>query len=336
MEPLRVGIVGCGRRVTMFHAAPLAALKGVRIAGLVDTNPENIESLRQTVPFDGVPAFGLAQELYDSVDLDAILVATPHTLHHPMIMGALERGLHVLSEKPLACTPGEAHDIEAAAATSGLTVTIAYQRRLDPAYVYMRDAIVRGDLGELQAVSVVCGQRWGSGGPQKGWRQRRELSGGGMLMDTGSHIVDVLCWLVGRPFVNVYAIVDCRDRPVDLDTTAVIAFEGGVQVQLSVQGGMPFRHLESVIVSGAEAALRYENDPQYPFRPASVTRYTHDSETRPLNFRTGAGNMASAWVRAIRGEIENPCPPSAGVAVAELTHAILQAGTAAHATEVAG
>jgi len=150
-----------------------------------------------------------------------------------------------------------------------------------------------------------------------------------MLMDTGSHIVDVLCWLVGRPFVDVHAVVDNRGRPVDIDTTALIAFEGGVQAQLAVLGGLAFRHLESVVLSGTEAALRYENDPQYPFRQGSVTRYSEDSETRPLNLRTGVGEVVTAWIAAIRGERENPCPPSAGVAVAELTQAILRAGVAA-------
>lgn len=334
MERLRVGILGCGRRVALFHGRPLAACEGVRIAGLVDPDPESIANLRRRVPLDGVPAFTSPAELYQSVELDAVLVSTPHTMHHSNVMGALERGLHVLCEKPLACTPGEAHDIAAAAAASGLTVTIAYQRRLDPAYVYLHDAIVRGDLGELQAVSLICGQHWGAA-TTTGWRQRAELSGGGMLMDTGSHVVDVLCWLVDRPFLDVRAIVDNRGRPVDVDTTALITFEGGVQAQLAVLGGLPFRHLESVVVSGTEAALRYENDPQYPFRQGTVTRYSEDSETRPLNLWAAAGEVVTAWVAAVRGERENPCPPSAGVRVAELTQAILEAGRTAAAPRAA-
>ena len=335
MEQLRVGLLGCGKRVALFHAGPLAALEGVRIAGLADPNPESIATLRRTVPLDGVPAFGSAPELYDKVELDAVLVSTPHTMHHPMIMEALGRGLHVLSEKPLACTAEEARDIAGAAAASGLTVTIAYQRRFDPAYVYMREAIVRGDLGRLQSISVTCGRRWGRA-TRTGWRQLPELSGGGMLMDTGSHVVDVLCWLVDQPFLDVHALVENRGRPVDIDTTALIAFQGGVQAQLAVLGGLAFRHLESVVVSGSEAALRYENDPQYPFRQGTVIRYSEDSETRPLNLRAGVGEVVKGWVAAIRGERENACPPSAGVRVAELTEAILEAGRAAPAAEVAG
>lgn len=324
MQELRVGILGCGRRVAGFHARPLAALKSVRIAGLVDTSPENIERLREVVPLDGVPAFGTPSDLYENVQLDAVLVSTPHTMHHPMVMDALRHGLHVLSEKPLACSPEEAREIADLADASGLTVTIAYQRRLDPAYAYMRQAVAAGELGELLSVAVTVGQRWGAG-PRTGWRQDVALSGGGMLMDTGSHLVDVMCWLVDRPFVSVRALQDNRGKVVDIDTTALIAFEGGVQGTLAVLGGMPFRHLESVIVSGTRAAFRYENDPQYPFRPGSITRYADDSAARPLGLPGGTLDVVSAWVSTIRGERENPCPPEAGVSVAELTRAIEQA-----------
>jgi predicted dehydrogenase len=334
MERLRVGILGCGA-VAGFHAGRLATLDEVRIVGLVDPNPQSIERLRQRVSLDGVPAFAEPAELYKAAEVDAVVIATPHTLHHPMIMRALERGLHVLCEKPLACTPEEARDIAGAAAASGLTVTIGYQRHFDPGYLYMRDVIERGDLGELRAVSITCGQHWDEW-TRSGWRQVPELSGGGMLMDTGSHMVDLLCWLVGRPFVHVRALVENRGRPVDIDTTAMVAFEGGVQAQLMVLGDMPFAWLESVVVTGTKAALRYENDPQHPWRPGQVARLSEETETRPLNLRTGNDDVVTSWLAAIRGRGENPIPPAAGIRVAELTRAIVEAGRAAPAGRAAG
>lgn len=327
MERLRVGILGCGG-VAGFHAGRLAVLDEVRVAGLADPNPQSIDRLRERVSLDGVPAFASPAELYETVEVDAVVVATPHTLHRPLIMQALQRGLHVLCEKPLACTPDDAREIAGAAAASGLTVTVGYQRHFDPGYLYMRDVIDRGGLGELRAVSITCGQHWNER-TRNAWRQVPELSGGGMLMDTGSHMIDALCWLVGRPFLEVHALVDNRGRPVDIDTTATIAFEGGVQAQLTVLGDMPFAWLESVVVTGTQAALRYENDPQHPWRPGQVSRFSEDAETRPLNLRAGADDVVTAWVAAIRGERENPVPPEVGVRVAELTHAILEAGRAA-------
>lgn len=329
MERLRVGILGCGA-VAGFHAGRLATLDGVQIVGLADPSPQSIERLRQRVSLDGVPAFAAPADLYQAVEVDAVVIATPHTLHHPMIMEALERGLHVLCEKPLAVSPEEAQDIAAAAAASGRTVTVGYQRHFDPGYVYIRDVIDRGELGELRTVSITCGQRWNDH-TQSGWRQIPELSGGGMLMDTGSHIVDVLCWLVGKPFLEVHARVENRGRPVDIDTTAMIAFEGGAHAQLTVLGDLPVAWLESVVVTGTKAVLRYENDPQHPWRPGTVSRLSEEAETRPLNLRSGTDDVVIAWIAAIRGERENPVPPEAAVRVAELTRAILQAGRAASA-----
>ena len=87
----------------------------------------------------------------------------------------------------------------------------------------------------------------------------------------------------------------------------------------------------TVVVTGTKAAVRYENDPQHPWRPGQVSLLTEQAETRPLNLQTGIDDVVMAWLAAIRGEAENPTPPAAGVRVAELTQAILEAGRASHA-----
>ena len=229
MGRLRVGVVGCGL-VAGYHARNLLALEGVEVAGLADPSEANLARVHREVPaLADVPGFTSAEELYDAVELDAVGINTPHMLHHAQVLATIDRGLlHVLCEKPLACTPGEARELAVHAAASGLTVTASYQRRVDPAYRYLRQTIERGELGEVQAVTVTCGQAWrrlttGS------WRQDPALSGGGMLMDSGSHMVDVLLWLVGRPVTAVAATVDDRDTPVDIDATALVRFAGGAQ-----------------------------------------------------------------------------------------------------------
>src|SRR5690606_31436299 len=108
-----------------------------------------------------------------------------HTLHHPLMMAALERGLHVLCEKPMTCTAAEAREIEAAATAAGVTVTVHYQRRTYAAYIYVKQCIDAGELGELRNITIHCGQRW-QRGTAGTWRQDPALSGGGMLMDSGS------------------------------------------------------------------------------------------------------------------------------------------------------
>ncbi len=320
MGKLRVGVVGCGGAAT-WHASSMASAAEFEIVALADPSQANLDTFRSRVPIVAhAPTFADVDEMFASVDLDAITVVTPHTLHHPIVMSAIKRSLHVLCEKPLTCTSEHAREIEAAADAAGVTVMVHYQRRFDPAYSYMRTAIASGELGELRSISISCGQRWLQG-TAGSWRQDPSLSGGGMLMDSGSHLVDMLLWLVDQPVRSVSALVDNVGSPVDINAAATVSFAGGVQGQLSVVGDLATTWMENVVVSGSEGLLRYEIEPQHPWRTGRVTHYRDGGIVQPLDLR-GGPEAHQAWLSTIRGEIPNPSPPAAGLRVAELSDAI--------------
>ena len=320
MARQRIGIVGCGS-VARWHVGNLLALDEVEIVGLVDPSATNLAAMRRAhPPLASVPAFAGAEEFYEAIPLDAVELNTPHTLHHAQVLAALDRGLHVLCEKPLAVDSAAAREIAARAAATDRTVMVAYQRRCDPAYRFMRRAIESGELGEIRAIAVVCGQNWqpltvGS------WRQDPALSGGGMLMDSGSHLVDALLWLVGRPPVAVAATVDALGSPVDINATATVRFDGGAQGQLTVIGDLPATWIESVLITGSAGVLRYETEPQHPWRTGRLFQYRDGAIAQPLDL-PAAPTVDAAWLAAIAGRAPNPAPPEVGVWVAELTEAI--------------
>lgn len=315
-----MGVIGCGGAATG-HAAAMAGLEGFEIVGLADPSAENLARFRSRVPpVAEVPSFATAEEMFEGVGLDAVTVVTPHTLHYPIVMSALKANLHVLCEKPLTCRTDHARDIEAAAEAAGLTVMVRYQRRFFPPYVYMRQAIESGEIGELRSINAYCGQHWLQGTAGR-WRQDPALSGGGMLMDSGSHLADMFLWLAGRPVQTVAALVDNVGSPVDINTAATVSFAGGVQGQLGVVGDLATTWVESVVVSGSEGLLRYENVPQHPWRMGRVTHYRDGGMFDPLRFPPGP-EIHEAWLAAIRGEGPNPSPPAAGIRVAELSEAI--------------
>lgn len=322
MQKVRVGVIGCGAAATG-HAMTMAAMAGFEIVGLADPSETNLERFRARIPaVAGVPSFAEAGELFDAVELDAVTVVTPHTLHYPIVMEALKRHLHVLCEKPLTCQADQAQEIEAAAEDAGVTVMVRYQRRSNPAYVYMRNAIEAGELGDLQSISIFCGQHWLQNQVGK-WRQDPALSGGGMLMDSGSHLADMLLWLVDRPVRSVSALVDNVGSAVDINTAATVAFDGGVQGQFTVVGDLATTWLETVVVSGSAGLLRYEIEPQHPWRTGRVTHYRDGGIVQPLNLPEGPESH-DAWLAAIRGDAANPSPPAAGIRVAQLSEAIYQ------------
>ncbi|HEX4212255.1 MAG TPA: Gfo/Idh/MocA family oxidoreductase [Candidatus Dormibacteraeota bacterium] len=322
MQELRVAILGCGG-MGSYHARALSNLDEARVVGLVDPDPDRLRRFCERVPaLAEVPAFEDSERLYAAMDVDGVVITSPHTLHHEQIIAAVGRGQHVLVEKPMACTANDAREIRSAAAAAGVTVLTAYQRRLDPCYRYMSEVIERGELGQIRSVTITCGQNWGRN-TTTGWRQKPELSGGGMLMDSGSHIVDVFGWLSrGRP-ASVSAMVSDRGMPVDIDAVAQVAFDNGVWGQLTILGDVPFSWFESVVVTGTECVLRYENDPQHPWRTGHVARYVANEISHPLQLR-GQETFAPRWLDAIAGRAENPVPPEAGVRVATLTEAIYE------------
>ena len=299
----------------------LAGQPGMQIVALADPSATNIERLRSQVPAAvDIPAFADAEEMYGAVEVDAVTIVSPHTAHFPLVMGALEHGAHVLCEKPLTCTVEHSEQIEKAAEKAGLVVMVSYQRRFDPAYRYMRDAIATGKLGELRSIAISCGQHWLTG-TRGSWRQDPALSGGGMLMDSGSHLADMLLWLADRPLEKVFALVDNVGAPVDINTTATVAFAGGLHAQLTVIGDFATTWVETTAISGSEGLLRYETEPQHPWRTGRLGHYDREGITVPLSL-DGHTDVHSVWRDVIRGEIENPSPPAAGIRVAQLSEAI--------------
>jgi predicted dehydrogenase len=318
-------LIGCGGAAGG-HAMRMASSGRFDLVALTDPNEASLERIRERVPaIAGVPSFSDAAEMYDAVELDAVTIVTPHTLHYPLVMSAIQQGLHVLCEKPLTIEPGHAREIEAAAEAAGVTVMVVFQRRFDPAFLYMRRAIEAGELGELESIVISGGQGWLKA-TTGSWRQLPQLSGGGMLMDSGAHLTDMFLWLVDRQVESVSAVVDNVGSAVDINSSATVKFSGGVQGQLTVLGNLPTTWIESVIVTGPLGMLRYEVEPQHPWRTGRVVHYRDGGIVQPLNL-PGGPEMHHAWLAAIRGEARNPSPPSVGVRVAELIQAIYRSAS---------
>ena len=109
----------------------------------------------------------------------------------------------------------------------------------------------RGKLGEIRSVIGYVTQNWGRAGA---WRHVPELAGGGMFMDTGSHLTAAALWVSGVEPTKVSAFVDHRDKPVDLDTVLSAVCKNGAQLSLSYVGCTP-RHDERLAIHGSEGVL---------------------------------------------------------------------------------
>ena len=191
---VRTGIVGLGN-IGHYHAERLGRLD-VPLVGGVDVSAEARDRFRR--PYD-VDVFEEPDDLFE--DLDAVIVTTPNKYHETYAVDALEQDLHVLLEKPLAHDLESAEAIASVAADSAGLCMVGFNYRFASAVCVLRDRIERGELGEITHVEANYVRRRGIPG-RGSWFTRREIAGGGALIDIGVHAIDLALYLLGEPEVT--------------------------------------------------------------------------------------------------------------------------------------
>ena len=197
---LRVGVVGAGWAGQQ-HLKGYAALEGVEIAALAAMETDQVELLQAEY---GIPAtFQRWEDMLDAVELDAISIATPTFLHAPATIAALQRGMHVLTEKPIAANLDDARAMVEAAQASGRVLQVVFNHRLRGDIAELGRIIASGELGTPYVAKAGWSRR--AGIPASGWFAKRELSGGGPLLDLGVHVIDYALHLLGEPEAETVA-----------------------------------------------------------------------------------------------------------------------------------
>lgn len=168
------------------------------LVALCSTSPQKLEAWRSK----GLAIYGDATEMIRNGKLDAVLIATPHYQHCSLGIAALEAGLHVMVEKPIAAHKADAlRLLECAARHPKRVLGGMFQLRVEPRYTKLRNLLQAGELGRLQRVTWIntdwfrTETYYASGG----WRATWKGEGGGVLLNQCLHNLDVLAWLLGMP-----------------------------------------------------------------------------------------------------------------------------------------
>ncbi|MFB5660225.1 Gfo/Idh/MocA family protein [Alteribacillus sp. HJP-4] len=256
MKQIQVGIIGCGG-IAYSHCRQLVELNEVRIAAVVDPVVDNRNKLCSSFKLEDVNHYESISLMFKELRLDAVVICSPHTLHFEQAVESLHNGCHVLIEKPMTCTYHDAENLIDIAEKNRKILQVSYQRHFEPAFLYMKETISSGAIGRLNTVTTSLYQDWKqlSAGT---WRQSPQLSGGGMLMDSGSHIIDTLLWITGLSPVEINTQLEMYDAPVEIDSFSTVRFEQNVIAGLNVIGNAPCWH-ETYVVTGEKGALFFEN-----------------------------------------------------------------------------
>jgi predicted dehydrogenase len=253
---VRVGIVGCGD-VTEVKSGP--AFQKVAGSALTAVMRRNGAKARDYAERHGVPRWtDDARALIEGEDVDLVYVATPPSSHAAYTEMAAAAGKPVYVEKPMSTTLLEAERMVGACRRAGVPLFVAYYRRAQPRFARVRELLQGGAIGEPRAVRMTLA---GPVGPaaddpqQEGWRFDPETSGGGLLMDLGSHQLDLLDHWLG-PVVSVEAVARTV-TPGSLvadELSARLAFEGGAH-GVALWSFASATSLDEILVLGSHGRL---------------------------------------------------------------------------------
>lgn len=200
-DPLRVAIVGCGAVARQFHIPVIAGHGEICLAAFVDQDAKSAQALGHKYQVSNI--LEDASKI-DRSQVDAVVVATPPFHHALCCIELARRGFHVLVEKPMALTYAEGEEMVRTADEAGVVLAVGLFRRLLNSSRMMRALIEGRALGEPTGFTFNSGAFYGWPAATLG-NMRKELAGGGVLIDMGSHVLDqLLYFLPGRAEVLEY------------------------------------------------------------------------------------------------------------------------------------
>jgi predicted dehydrogenase len=316
------------------HTRLLAGMEGVKLVGVADPNPE---VCAQVALRYGARAFADVDSLLEEADPDFASVAVPTREHYPVARILLERGIHVLVEKPIALTVEEGQSLIDLAGRHGPKLGVGHIERFNPAVTALKECLDAGQLGRAFQMSV---RRIGGFPPR--------VSDVGVALDLATHDLDVFLYLTGAQVVRASAEVswELNDQHEDL-LCALLRFDSGVIGLLNINWLSPTK-IRELMVHGERGMFKvdyltqdlffYENanhdgewDSLQVFRGVAEGRMIRHPVTRrePLQVEL------EAFVRSIREDDPFPVSGEDALRALSLAHSLVQAGQQGKTLELA-
>jgi predicted dehydrogenase len=227
---IRLGVVGLGK-MGLSHLAMINAHPDVSVKAVVDSTGYILDVLSK---YTGLVTYTDYQTMLDTVELDAVLIATPTRFHGPMVRAALEKGLNVFCEKPLCLTAQESRELAELAASKGVVSQVGYHNRFVGAF---REVKALLDAGAIGRVTHILAEAYGPvvlKAKGSTWRSQR-TEGGGCLYDYAAHPVDLLSWYAGAPIgVGGTVLGSVFSENTEDEVFSTLYYPDNVSAQLSV------------------------------------------------------------------------------------------------------
>lgn len=284
---LRIGIIGTGGIADAHIAGYLAFAEECEIVALADVMPGKAAQKAADFALDGATAFDDPSDMIATAGLDLVSIATPPSTHAPLAIAALDAGIHVLVEKPMAPSLEECDAMLAAQERSSRMLSVVAQNRFRDDLATLKDVVDSGLLGAISHVRV--DSAWWRGLPYYDlwWRGTWEKEGGGCTLNHAIHHIDLLLWLLGTPTEITAMLANARHDNAEVEDLSVALFRYSRGLaQLT----------SSVVHHGQEQAIVIQGENARVSQPFSVVA----ERSRPDGFPDEGGDAdAVARIEAL-------------------------------------
>jgi predicted dehydrogenase len=214
---IRLAITGAGY-ISKIHAQAAESAPNVQVMAVVERYAKTAQPFVNQFRLNS--HYSTIDDLVNAGGIDAIVIGTPNYLHCPQAISALEAGIHVMVEKPMAMNAQEAQKMLDASQKSGALLMVAHCWRFDPEVRWLRQQVNTGRFGQIiRTKGYGVHALWGP----SGWFTERKLAGGGAMADVGIHALDTARFLLGDPLpLSVYARIGTYYTRYDVDDTGLM------------------------------------------------------------------------------------------------------------------
>jgi predicted dehydrogenase len=232
-QELRVGVLGTGAIAQIVHLPILVDLPAARVEGVCDVDGNKAAAIAGRLSIPRV--FASDQDLFESDDIDAIVICSPNHLHERQVVNALQAGKHVLVERPLALDARGAEAAVKAAEKAERTLVVAFNNRYRPDIRGVKSFVTAGELGDVFTIhGTWFNKKVRLRRPT--WRHRKATAGGGAFMDLGVQVLDLCMWLLDYPEADRVCAHMHPGEDVEVEDAAsvLVALKNGSVISVQV------------------------------------------------------------------------------------------------------
>lgn len=249
-DKVRLGIVGCGR-IAETHAEALELIPEAQVVGVCDTDSKRAKSFADRF---NAPSYSDHRKFYETVHMDGVIICSPPVFHADQAISAFEHKINVLCEKPLCMNANEARDMMKAQEKAGVIGMPASKFCFCVDVAKAKAIIQSGILGKILLYENIFTSTVDM---RNRWNSKKEISGGGVLFDNGSHSIDIARFLLGD-IESVQATIGIQVQNFDVEDTAKLSIQmkNGVLGVINLSWSMKEDREDFVSVYGSEGTLK--------------------------------------------------------------------------------